>query len=181
MRAVLAAGLPLALALLAGLPAAAQMDMPPTATPPAAAPAAAPVTQLTVVGLDGKTTTLSAADLADLPRGEATLHEGAKATTYQGPTLTAILRQAGVPVGPRAHGAPMKAYVVVRGQDGYAATLSLAETDPEFRTGPIVLADTLAGAPLEAKQGPYRLVIGDDLKPWRAVKHVARIEVRLAP
>ena len=145
------------------------------------APLAAAADDLTVLGLDGKTTTLTAADLAALPRGAATLHEGAKATVYEGPTLTAILREAGTPVGPRAHGAPMHAYVVVKGRDGYRVTLSLAETDPEFRTGPIVLADTLAGAPLDARQGPYRLVIGDDLKPWRAVRNVVAIEVRSAP
>ena len=136
---------------------------------------------LTVVGLNGKTIVLTAAQLAALPQGEAILHEGAGPIAYQGPSLTAILREAGVPVGPRAHGAPMHAYVLIKGADGYAALLSLAETDPEFRTGPIVLADHQAGAPLDARQGPWRLVIGDDLKPWRAVRGVARIEVRSAP
>ena len=50
---------------------------------------------LTVVGLDGKTTTLTAADLADLPRAAATLHAGDKATPYEGPTISAILRGTG--------------------------------------------------------------------------------------
>ena len=145
-----------------------------------AAPAVA-AADVTVLGLNGATTVLTDAQLADLPHAEATLHEGAKTFVYSGPTLTAILREAGTPVGPRAHGAPMKAYVVIRGKDGYAVTLSLAETDPEFRTGPIVLADKLAGVALDARQGPYRLVIGDDLKPWRAVRGVVTIEVRSAP
>jgi hypothetical protein len=145
----------------------------------AAQPAAAP--GVTVVGLGGQSVQLSPAALADLPRAEAMLHEGAKAAPYQGATLSSILRESGTPVGPRAHGAPMKAFVVVIGADGYKVVLSLAETDPEFRVGPVVLADRAAGAALDARQGPYRLVIGDDLKPWRAVRHVVRIEVRSAP
>jgi hypothetical protein len=136
---------------------------------------------LTILGLDGKTTVLSPAQLADLPRATALLHAGAKATPYEGARLTAILREAGVPQGPRMHGAPMRAYVTVVGSDDYKVTLSLAEIDPEFRTGPVVLADTKAGAPLDAREGPYRLGIGDDLKPWRAVHTVVRIEVRSAP
>ena len=143
-------------------------------------PAAALADGIVVTNLSGAATTLSPAQLDDLPQGEATLHEGAKAAPYEGATLTSILREAGVPVGPRAHGAPMHAYVVVRGSDGYRITLSLAETDPEFRTGPIVLAEKKAGAPLDAREGPYRLVIGDDLKPWRAVKHVVAIDVKSA-
>ncbi|MBV9994081.1 MAG: molybdopterin-dependent oxidoreductase [Caulobacteraceae bacterium] len=145
------------------------------------AAASAPAADLVVVGLGGETTTMTPARLADLPRAEATLHEGAKTSSYEGPTLTAILREARTPTGPRAHGAPMRAYVTVTGADGYAVVLSLAETDPEFRTGPVVLADKADGAPLDARQGPYRLVIGDDLKPWRAVRTVVRIEVREAP
>jgi hypothetical protein len=143
------------------------------------APAAAP--GITVVGLGGKTVQLSPAALADLPQGEAMLREGAKATPYEGPTLSAVLRESGTPVGPRAHGAPMKAFVEVIGADGYKIVLSLAETDPEFRTGAIVLADEVAKAPIDARQGPYRLVIGDDPKPWRAVRNVVKIEVLSAP
>jgi hypothetical protein len=145
--------------------------------------AAQPATaqDLTVTGLDGKAHVLTAAEVADLPRGEALLHAGDKATPYQGATLTAILREAGAPQGPRMHGAPMHAYVVVTGADGYKVTLSLAEVDPEFRKGPVVLADAKAGAPLDAQEGPYRLVIGDDLKPWRAVHTVVRIDVLSAP
>jgi len=146
-----------------------------------AAASAAGATDLTVTGLGGQTIVLKAADLASLPRGEATLHDGAKTTPYEGPTLSSILREAGTPVGPRAHGAPMKAYVVVTGADGYQSALSLAETDPEFRTGAVVLADQMSGAPLDARQGPYRLVINDDLKSWRSVRDVVKIQVLSAP
>lgn len=144
-----------------------------------AAPACAQ--DLTVVGLDGKSTVLTPAQLHDLPQATALLHAGDKATPYEGATLTGILREAGVPQGPRMHGDPMHAYVVVIGVDGYRVTLSLAEVDPEFRKGPVIVADAQGGAPLDEKHGPFRLIIGDDLKPWRAVHTVVRIEVRSAP
>jgi len=146
----------------------------------AAAPLAAWADGISVTNLAGASMTLTSAELADLPRGEASLHEGDAATLYQGPTLTSILRAAGVPVGPLAHGAPLHAYILVRGADGYKVTLSLAEAEPEFRKGPIVLADHKAGAPLDAREGPYRLVVGDDLKPGRAVRNVVAIEVKSA-
>lgn len=146
-----------------------------------AAPLGAHADGVAVTNLAGASTSLTPGELADLPRGEATLHIGDKAIAYQGATLTSILREAGVPVGPRAHGAPMHAYILVRGADGYRVTLSLAEADPEFRSGPIVLADHKAGAVLDAREGPYRLVIGDDRKPWRAVRNVVALEVLSAP
>ncbi|MFI4935806.1 MAG: molybdopterin-dependent oxidoreductase [Caulobacterales bacterium] len=145
------------------------------------APLVALADDLTVVGPTGKTVTLTPADLANLPRASASLHEGDKTIAYEGVVLSAILREGGTPVGPMAHGKPMKDFVVVTSKDGYGATLSLAETDPEFRTGQVILADTMAGAPLDARQGPYRLIVGDDLKPWRAVRMVQRIEVKSAP
>ncbi|HEY3799396.1 MAG TPA: molybdopterin-dependent oxidoreductase [Caulobacteraceae bacterium] len=147
----------------------------------ALAPVAA-LADITVTALNGQVTTMTDKDLADLPRATATLHNGDKATTYDGVVLSAILRASGTPVGPRAHGAPMHAYVEVTGADGYRVVLSLAETDPEFRPNPIVLADSSNGASLDLKsEGPYRLVITDDLKPWRAVKHVVAIAVKTAP
>ena len=75
----------------------------------------------------------------------------------------------------------MRDYVKITGQDGYSVTLSLAEIDADMQPGKVVLADQAAGPPLDAREGPYRLVIGDDQKPWRAVRDVVRIEVKVAP
>jgi hypothetical protein len=69
--------------------------------------------------------------LAALPQAEARL--GGK-TVYVGTSLSAILREAGVPQGPRLHGKPMQAFIVVTGKDGYRSVLSIAETDPASAT-----------------------------------------------
>jgi len=143
------------------------------------APALAAGQTITVIGQGGRTATLAAKDLADLPR--ATIQVGAPAKAYEGPTLTAVLRQVGAPAGPMLHGKPVKDYVVVTGADGFSAVLSLAETDAYLHKGAVILADTAAGAPLAAHEGPWRLIVDGDLKPSRSVRNVVKIELEAAP
>ncbi|MGH6992194.1 MAG: molybdopterin-dependent oxidoreductase [Caulobacteraceae bacterium] len=143
------------------------------------APALASAADLTVVGLDGKALVLSAKDLADLPRAEVKT-PGAKANAYDGPALSAILRLAGAPSGPMLHGAAMRDYVLVAGKDGFSAVLSLAETNAEIHSGSVILADRENGAPLPPREGPLRLVIEGDLKPYRSVRNVERITLERA-
>lgn len=143
------------------------------------APVAAWAQSLTVVGPDGTETVLDAARLATLPRAEARLGSGDKAKTYEGPTLTAVLREAGVATGPKLHGKPLVAYVVVTGADGYRAVLSIAETDAWIAgDGAVILADKRTDGPLELKEGTLRLVVGSDRRPERSVRMVTRVEVR---
>jgi hypothetical protein len=142
------------------------------------APVAALAQTLTVTNADGKVTTFTAQTLDALPRGKAKL--GGKAE-YDGVTLASVLREAGVPQGPRLHGKPMAAFVVVTGKDGYRAVLSLAETDPSFRDAPIILADKKSEGPLAENEGPWRLVIGADARPDRGVRQVEAVSVVIAP
>lgn len=136
---------------------------------------------LTVVGLDGKAKTLTAAQLADLPRAEAALPNKGGVKRYEGPLLSYILREAGAPGGAKLHGPVMKTYVVVAGADGFSAVLSLAETDKDFHEGVVILADKAEGAPLTGKEGPYRLVIAGDKRASRSVYGANRIELKTAP
>lgn len=56
----------------------------------------------------------------------------------------------------------------------------LAETDPGTRKGKIILADRDAAGPLK-DDGPFRIVVEDDLRPARSARMVETIEViRLA-
>ncbi|CAN5817347.1 hypothetical protein BH11PSE1_BH11PSE1_12530 [soil metagenome] len=145
----------------------------------AVAPVAASAQSLTVVGLDGKTKVLSAADLADLPRAEVkvTLEGGAK--TYEGPVLSYVLRAGGLPVGPKLHGDPLRAYVLMTGKDDFQAVYALAELDKDFHDDVVILADHVDGKPLPEKEAPWRLASGGDKKGWRSVFGLARIEARL--
>lgn len=143
-------------------------------------PGLAVAQSLTVSGLDGGTRTLSAADIAALPRTTAQVREGGKTRAYEGPLLVHVLRAAGTPVGQRLHGEPLRAYLTVAGADGFSAVYSLAEVDQDFHDDVVVLADRVDGAALEAKHRPWRVVSTGDKKGWRAVYQVTRIEVRQA-
>ena len=136
---------------------------------------------LTVTGLDGAVTTFTPDKLADLPRATASLRSGDKAAPYEGVLLSALLKEAGVPSGPRLHGKPVASVVVITAADGYRVVLSLAEADASFRGGAIILADRKAGGPLDANEGPYRLVIDADKRPERSIRQVASIKVVPAP
>jgi len=138
----------------------------------------APAQMVSVTNADGVITLLLPAGLADLPRAKATL--GGK-TVYEGVSLTALLKAAGVPQGPRLHGKPMQAFVVVTGKDGYRAVFSIAEIDPSFRDSPIILADRRESGPLAENEGPLRLVVGGDARPDRGVRQVESIKVVMAP
>lgn len=142
----------------------------------AVAPVAAFAQSLTVVDPGGKTKVLTPADLADLPRAE--VKSGAR--TYAGPILTYVLRAGGLPVGPRLHGDPLRAYVVMTGKDGFQAVYSLAELDKDFHDDVVILADHVDGKPLPEKEAPWRVASSGDKKGWRSVFGLARIEARLA-
>lgn len=142
----------------------------------AVAPVAAFAQSLTVVDSGGKTKVLTPADLADLPRAE--VKSGAR--TYEGPILTYVLRAGGLPVGPRLHGDPLRAYVVMTGKDGFQAVYSLAELDKDFHDDVVILADHVDGKPLPEKEAPWRVASSGDRKGWRSVFGLARIEARLA-
>jgi DMSO/TMAO reductase YedYZ molybdopterin-dependent catalytic subunit len=140
-------------------------------------PGLAAAQEFTVVGLDGQTKTLSAAQMADMPRESVKL---AGKKSYEGPVLAYVLREVGAPAGARLHGPAMRTYVVVRAKDGFAAVLSLAETDKGFSNGLAILADKVDGQPLSDRDGPYRLVVDGDLKGSRSVWGAVSAELKAA-
>jgi hypothetical protein len=145
------------------------------------APALAIAQDLTLVAPDGRTKVMTAADLADLPRASVAVTLDAGTKTYEGPILTYVLRAGGLPVGPKLHGDPLRAYVMVTGADGFMAVYSLAELDKDFHDDVVILADKVDGQSLPAKEAPWRLASGGDKKGWRSVYGVARIEAKIVP
>jgi DMSO/TMAO reductase YedYZ molybdopterin-dependent catalytic subunit len=121
--------------------------------------------------------TLSAADLAKLPRAtvRASLH--GTETVYQGVWLHEVLKRAGVPQGTDLRGKALSSCVLAIAQDGYQVLFSLAELDPTFIDNEILLADTANGKPLSGAQGRFRLVVPKDKPGARSVRMLIRIEV----
>jgi hypothetical protein len=130
-----------------------------------------------VKGQEGRMETLTAADIHAMHRATVTVPYGDK-STFEGAMIGEVLAEVGAPADVRLHGAPVNQVVIVTGKDGFSTVLSLAETEKSFRTEPVILADTQNGKPLDEKQGPYRLVIGGELKPARSVWGVIEIELR---
>jgi hypothetical protein len=138
--------------------------------------------EVTLSGPTGQTRTLTAAEIAAMPRHTVMLapEGGGPARRYEGPSLSDLVQDVGAPPRP-LRGASLADIVVVRGADGYRVAFSLADLDPATRRETIILADQVDGGPLPAKEAPFRLVVEGDLRPARSVRMVAAVTVESAP
>ncbi len=135
---------------------------------------------LTVVG--PSTQTLTPAQFAAYPHTSLTVQNGHthQSETYSGVLLITLLEKSGAPTGGDVKGKALSEYVVATGADQYKAVLALAEIEPAFHPGTVLVADTLAGKPLDAREGPFKLVVSEDAKPARSVHTLMKIELKQA-
>ncbi|MGO9516171.1 MAG: molybdopterin-dependent oxidoreductase [Candidatus Korobacteraceae bacterium] len=133
---------------------------------------------LMVKTVGGQTLKLGAQDFAKLPQVKVSAkdHDG-KNREYAGVGLRDILTQAGVATGNDVRGKELADYVVVEAADGYRVVFSLAELDPDFGNTQVLVAESVDGQPLAAKEGPLRLVVPGDKRQARWVRMVTRISV----
>ncbi len=131
--------------------------------------------------LDGAERRVGAAEWAALPhvRLEAKDH-GGKDTVFEGVSLRDVLDLAGAPAGKALRGRNLAQYVLVEAADGYRVVYTLAEMDPDFQAGVILIADRRDGQPLDATDGPLRIIVPADKHQARWVRQLVRISVRQA-
>ncbi|MGA8220431.1 MAG: molybdopterin-dependent oxidoreductase [Candidatus Acidiferrales bacterium] len=124
--------------------------------------------------------TLSPADLKVLPHTSVTVHNPhANADeTYSGVPLADLLTKMRAPLGKDLRGPALATYIVATGEDGYQVILSLAEIDPEFHPGTVLVADSMNGHPLDPNSGPFKLVVTEDKRPARWVRNLTSIELK---
>ncbi len=134
------------------------------------------------ISANQKTSVLSQSDIKALPHHTVTVHNPHTNAdeTYSGVCLMDLLAKEGVPRGHDLRGKALSDYIVATGSDGYKAVLALAEVDPEFHPGEVLVADQMDGKPLDAKTGPFRLVVTEDKRPARSVHNLVSIEVKEA-
>lgn len=133
-----------------------------------------------LVGTDGKTSSLSAADLAAMLHVSMTVKQHDQTHTFEGVNLGEVAARVGAAQGKAIHGAELATVIRVTAADGYQVVLGLAETDPGTRADRVILADRADGVALK-DDGPFRLVVEGDLRPARSARNVVKIEVlRLA-
>jgi hypothetical protein len=140
------------------------------------------VNRLDLSDPDGRHITLSADALQSLPQQTVRVHNPHTKTdeTYQGVELSLLLARLDAPLGPKLRGKALSMYVVAEGTDKYRALYSLAEVDPSFHTGTVIVADREDGQPI-AKDGPFKLVNTEDKRPARWVRNLASIQLSSVP
>jgi DMSO/TMAO reductase YedYZ molybdopterin-dependent catalytic subunit len=138
----------------------------------------APEPNIVVTGDVPTPLTLSAKDLAVMPREtvEVTDADGSK-TAYEGVPLQEILKKAGIPFGRQMRGKDLAGYVLASAKDGYQIVFSLGELDPDLGGVHALVADKRDGKPLFEYQGPFRLVLPNDKAGARSVRMLEKLEV----
>lgn len=132
---------------------------------------------ISVTGAVPHALTLTAADLAAMPRATVTTTNNGIATTYEGVWLADVLKKAGAPLGSGMRGPALSSYVVASASDGYQVVLSLAEVDPEMTDEQFLLADKADGKPLFGENGSFRLVIPKDKRGARSIRMLTSLNV----
>lgn len=125
-------------------------------------------------------TGLTLAQLRALPHITVTFHNSHTNAdeTYSGVRVADLLTPLGAPLGKELYGVALMTFVVATGSDGYQAVLALAEVDPSFHLGEVIVADAMNDKPLDEHNGPLKLVVTQDKRPARSVRNLVSIELK---
>ena len=139
--------------------------------------AQAPITVI----VEGATHTVSAGSLQKLARDTARMvFHDQPVVVYQGVSLAAVLREAGVRTD-SLRGPALATRLVVEASDGYRIVLTLADLAPSLSGQRVLLADRMDGKALPASEAPWRLIVVGDQRPSRSARQVVRILVLAEP
>ena len=133
-----------------------------------------------IITTEGRSTTVTAAQLATAHRTTITAHGYDSPATFEGVLLWELLSSAGVALGDKLHGPRMTEVVIIEAADGYKVAFALAELDSAFTSSKAILADKRDGKPLSTKEGPFRIVVPSDQRPARWVRQVTALRVVVA-
>jgi hypothetical protein len=164
--------------------ASATKNVPPTAEQSAAGsqqPVQPKDTLLLTAGANHAPVSISLAEFRALPHVNLTVHSAHVNAdqSYSGVPLAELLAKLDVPLGEHLRGKALMSYIIASGSDGYSVVLSIAEADPSFHGGEILVADTLDGHPL-GKPGPFQLIVSEDKRPARWVHNLVSISLQQA-
>jgi len=140
---------------------------------------AATTPTLKVTGAVSTPLTLTIEDLKQMPRRKVSVvnpHDK-KTENYEGVLVEDLLKRAGVPQGEDLKGQLLASYLIFEAEDGYRVAFSIAELDSGIVDSGVIVADTLDGAPLPAKQGPFRVVAPREKRAARWVRMLKSITV----
>ena len=124
---------------------------------------------------------LDAASLAALPRETVDAEVHGHTLHCSGVPLGALLRKAGAVPEKSLHGAALARTVLASAHDGYRVAFSLAELDPALGDTRVFVVDRCDDKPLDAQDGPLRLLVPGDARAARSARQVESISVVVAP
>ncbi len=132
-------------------------------------------TELKVI-VDGKSTTLTLAELAAMPQKTVTVHnEHTKADeTYAGVPLGELLAKYGFAVGQSTHRKMLRTYISAEGTDKYWVLFSATEVESSEHSADVIIATSMNGKPL-GDDGALKLIDNADKKPERWVRNLTTI------
>jgi hypothetical protein len=136
---------------------------------------------LTVQGVDGKSITLSMADLSKLPQQTVKTTDHGTPATFEGVLLSDVLAKVATPTGEKFHSTAASYYLLVEGADGYRAVYAWAELDRSFTDRNMYLVTKRDGKPLPEKAGPLQLVAPGEKRGARWVRQVRSLTIKQAP
>src|SRR6266849_3501948 len=84
---------------------------------------------LQVIDAEGKSTTLTAAQISSLPRVTVNTVEHDAPAKFEGVSLASLLAIAGIQMGDKLRGTRMSEALLVEAADGYKVVFALAELD----------------------------------------------------
>lgn len=120
---------------------------------------------------------VDAALLASLPRSHVEASDHGKPARWDGVALGELLSKAGAPTGKQLRGAALNLCLRFSAADGYRVVLALAEFEPDFGNAAALVADTRDGKPLDANEGPYRLILPHEQRAGRWIRQLERIDL----
>lgn len=132
---------------------------------------------LQIIDADGHSTTISAAQIANLPHVTVEARDHDVPARFEGVPVSALLTTAGIQLGDTMRGPRMTEVILVEAADGYKVVFAVAEFDPAFAAREIILADKRDGKTLDAKEGPFRIVAPGDKRPARWIRQVTALKV----
>jgi hypothetical protein len=132
---------------------------------------------LQIINSDGQSTTFTAAQIASSPHVTVNVKDHDVPAQFEGVPLATLLSSAGIQLGDKLRGPRLTEVVTVEASDGYKVVFTLAEVDPAFATREIILANKRDGKPLDAKEGPFRIVVPGDKRPARWVRQVTVLRI----
>jgi hypothetical protein len=137
-----------------------------------------PPSKSVTVTFEGKTITLTVDDLLNLPQVSVHVHNAHRNTeeAYSGPLLADVLARVGLKASRETEPLILHSSLIATGTDHYFVVYSVAEVEPSFSTGQVIVAVMKSGLP-NTEGGIIELVNTVDAKPARWLHGLADLTV----